>query len=65
MPRRSTKKKEALAKVELIGPVIREIRGQRMILDSDLAKIYGVTTARLNQQVNRNLKKFPSDFSFD
>ena len=64
MPRRSTKKKEALAKVDLIGPVIREIRGQRMILDSDLAKIYGVTTARLNQQVNRNLKKFPSDFMF-
>jgi len=40
------------------------IRGQRVILDSDLAKIYGVTTARLNQQINRNRERFPQDFLF-
>ncbi len=40
------------------------IRGRRVMLDSDLAKVYGVSTARLNQQVRRNLKKFPSDFMF-
>ena len=35
-----------------------------MILDSDLARIYGVTTARLNQQINRNIERFPQDFLF-
>ena len=61
MPRRS-EKKQALAKVEPIEPVIRMIRGQRVILDSDLAKIYGVTTKVLNQAVKRNKDRFPSDF---
>ena len=50
--------------LEPIEPHIHSIRGRRVILDSDLAKIYGVTTARLNQQVRRNLKKFPADFLF-
>lgn len=40
------------------------IRGQRVMLDSDLAQLYGVTTARLNQQVQRNLERFPIDFMF-
>jgi hypothetical protein len=39
-------------------------RGQRVIIDSDLAQIYGVQTARLNQQVRRNKGRFPEDFSF-
>ena len=39
-------------------------RGQRVILDSDLADLYGVTTKRLNEQVRRNRKKFPADFMF-
>ena len=55
MSTRSSKKKQALATTEPIEPVIRVIRGQRVILDSDLAKIYGVTTNRLNEQVKRNL----------
>jgi hypothetical protein len=49
------------------GPVegfIRLVRGQRVILDEDLARIYGVTTARLNQQVKRNIERFPADFVF-
>ena len=48
--------------IETIGPVIRTIRGQKVILDSDLARIYGVTTKRLNEQVKRNAKRFPPDF---
>jgi hypothetical protein len=40
------------------------IRGQRVLLDSDLAKLYGVQTERLNQQVRRNQGRFPDDFVF-
>ena len=38
------------------------IRGKRVMLDSDLANLYGVETKRLNEQVNRNRKRFPADF---
>jgi hypothetical protein len=55
------KKPVALAPVE---PLIQTIRGDRVILDSDLARIYGVPTKRLNEQVRRNREKFPSDFMF-
>ena len=41
---------------------IRIIRGQRVLLDSDLASLYGVTTKRLNEQVRRNGDRFPADF---
>jgi hypothetical protein len=64
MPARSVKKKQALVRVEPIEPVIRVIRGQRVILDSDLAAIYETSTMRLNEQVKRNKKRFPSDFMF-
>lgn len=40
------------------------IRGQRVMLDSDLAKLYGVETGALNRQVKRNINRFPSDFMF-
>lgn len=40
------------------------IRQQKVILDVDLAKLYGVTTKRLNEQVKRNLDRFPNDFTF-
>jgi hypothetical protein len=40
------------------------LRGQRVMLDADLAEIYGVTTSRLNEQVGRNLDRFPEDFMF-
>jgi hypothetical protein len=40
------------------------VRGQRVLLDADLAAMYGVTTKRLNEQVRRNLDRFPPDFSF-
>ncbi len=50
--------------VENIGPLIRTIRGQRVILDFDLARIYGVQTKILNKAVKRNLARFPDDFIF-
>jgi hypothetical protein len=40
-------------------------RGRKVMLDNDLARIYGVTTARLNQQVRRNIDRFPPDFMFE
>jgi hypothetical protein len=40
------------------------IRGQKVLLDAELARLYGVTTARLNQQVRRNRQRFPADFVF-
>jgi hypothetical protein len=43
---------------------IREIRGSQVVLDADLAKIYGVTTSALNQAVKRNATRFPEDFRF-
>jgi hypothetical protein len=50
--------------IERIEQLIFLIRGQKVMLDADLARIYGVTTARLNQQVKRNLDRFPTDFMF-
>jgi hypothetical protein len=50
--------------VERIERAIYLIRAQKVMLDSDLAALYGVTTARLNQQVNRNIERFPEDFMF-
>jgi hypothetical protein len=41
---------------------IRVIRGQRVLLDSNLAALYGVTAKRLNEQVRRNAERFPEDF---
>lgn len=40
------------------------IRGQKVILDEDLAVLYGISTKRLNEQVSRNSERFPEDFSF-
>lgn len=53
--------------VELIRRVerrIRLIRGAKVMLDRDLAQLYGVPTKRLNEQVRRNLSRFPADFMF-
>ena len=41
-----------------------ELRGQRVILDRDLAALYGVTTKRFNEAVKRNAARFPEDFMF-
>ena len=47
-----------------IEPLIRVIRGRQVILDADLAPLYGIETKRLKEQVNRNLSRFPEDFMF-
>ena len=47
-----------------IESLIRIIRGQKVMFDSDLAMLYGVTTSRLNEQVKRNINRFPEDFMF-
>ena len=44
--------------------MILTVRGQKVILDSALARLYGVETKRLNEQVRRNTNRFPSDFMF-
>jgi phage regulator Rha-like protein len=50
--------------VESISLSIASLRGQRVILDVDLAALYGVETRRLNEQIKRNLDRFPADFMF-
>ena len=65
-------KKNAIAKVdtatiqpvEQIESLILTIRGKQVILDRDLARLYGVETGRLNEQVKRNIERFPEDFMF-
>ena len=49
---------------ELIEQKIYLIRGQKVMLDRDLARLYEVSTGRLNEQVKRNKKRFPEDFAF-
>src|SRR5260370_10826918 len=51
-------------KIANVESAIYSIRGQRVMLDSDLAAIYQVTTKRLNQQLARNRDRFPHDFAF-
>lgn len=50
--------------LQLIQSKIHEIRGQRVMLDRDLAEMYGVETRALNQAVKRNIDRFPEDFMF-
>jgi hypothetical protein len=47
-----------------IESLILNVRSQKVILDADLAELYGVTTKRLNEQVKRNADRFPVDFMF-
>jgi ORF6N domain len=58
------KSKQSIAHINELDSLILIIRGQRVMLDADLARVYGVTTARLNQQVRRNPDRFPPDFAF-
>ena len=48
--------------VEVIASKILFLRGKRVMLDRDLAKLYGVETKYLNRQVRRNIERFPQDF---
>jgi hypothetical protein len=55
---------QSIVSVERIERAILLIRGQKVMLDAHLAELYGVPTRRLNEQVRRNLSRFPSDFMF-
>src|SRR5436190_12970570 len=63
--KKDTKKKTAIAlrSIPLESRIIN-IRGEKVILDMDLAQVYGVSTKRLNEQVKRNRARFPRDFAF-
>lgn len=62
-----TKKEQhsAIAVIEKVEDKIYVIRGQRVMLDNDLADVYAVETRRLKEQVRRNLHRFPKDFMFE
>lgn len=49
---------------EIIAARILELRGKKVMIDRDLSKLYGVKVKRLNEQVKRNMKRFPDDFMF-
>jgi len=59
-----TSKERALVSETHIFNIICVVRGSKVIIDSDLAELYGVETRRLNEQVRRNIEKFPEDFMF-
>ena len=60
----SMSKSLARIPIERVEKAILLVRGEKVILDSDLAALYGVTTTRLNEQVKRNQDRFPGDFAF-
>lgn len=64
MTKKNDDGKNALALVRPVEDLILILRDQRVMLDSDLAKLYGVSTKRLNEQVKRNRERFPEDFMF-
>lgn len=55
---------QAIIPIERIEQCIFLLRGEKVMLDRDLAKLYGVTTKALNQAVKRNIERFPDDFMF-
>jgi hypothetical protein len=61
----SKKQPSEVVLVDRIEPCILRIRGQRVMLDADLAQLYGTTTKALNQAVKRNQERFPRDFRFE
>ena len=50
--------------IEKISSRVLSIRNQKVLIDADLAALYGVETKRLNEQVKRNIERFPQDFMF-
>ena len=56
--------KKALVPIDRIQSKILLVRGQKVLLDQDIAELYGVETGQLTRQVRRNIERFPSDFMF-
>ncbi len=69
-PKKTAKKRAAKKAVsqalipEQLAPLVIRLRRENVILDSDIAELYGVETKRLNEAVKRNLERFPTDFMF-
>jgi len=59
-----TASKAAVVPVEHIALSILVLRSQKVLLDTELAELYGVSTKALNQAVKRNVERFPGDFTF-
>ncbi len=59
-----TQEERSLAPISVIERSILLIRSHKVMLDADLACLYGVSTRRLNEQIRRNLQRFPHDFMF-
>jgi len=59
------KTNKSLIPTERIQTLILMVRGQKVLLDRDLATLYGVETRALNQAVSRNIERFPADFMFE
>ena len=57
-------KKASIVPLEGVVSRIFLVRGQKVMLDADLAELYGVEVKRLNEQVKRNIERFPQEFSF-
>jgi hypothetical protein len=64
MPNKRPTQKQVPVPTERVLDCILQIRKRRVILDADLAQLYGVTTKRLNEQIRRNRTRFPQDFLF-
>ncbi len=64
MAKQSKKVPKVIVSDEIIAGKIYLIREQKVMFDKDLAELYGVETRRLNEQVRRNIKRFPKDFMF-
>ena len=60
----SAKSRTSLTSIEDVSRAIVVLRGRKVLLDVELAALYGVTTKRLNEQVKRNAERFPEDFMF-
>ncbi len=64
MATKIAKPQTSIIPLETVSERILLIRGQKVMLDADLAELYGVTTMVLNQAVKRNISRFPADFMF-
>lgn len=64
MPKKATAKAGQIPRPESLAALVHAIRGEKVLLDADLAVLYGVETRVLNQAVKRNLGRFPEDFMF-
>jgi hypothetical protein len=64
MVKKTNTRKVTVVASEPIETLIQVIRGQKVIFDADLARLYRVPTSALNQAVRRNLERFPEDFAF-